>query len=415
MLRTIQLLIRIVFLKLIEITTIIYDPYHPLTAKLWPEDWMGWPAEALSPHEAVEKINAKLGQFGCRLSIGQDRISAVDDRAAAFAYQPYDSQELQWLRTKYNLEALIRTCDSEMTMLARLNDWTRRQWRHGPGKNINFRQFYAGEIIEEGRKGEQFSCQAASMAFCQIISAIGYQARLISLSPGRNGPYHAVSEVWINDLAKWVVFDTDFNFYYTDSSEVPLNALELHRILLGGRFDEIKAIKGLYRPETVDIENVSIKPLLLPFYRYFFIDMRNDWMTNVYFRGHPKRSDQNTLRWKGEGQKRFIDLKPSTSDESELYWPLNQVEVRVSDIENKGDFTKLNLIFKTITPNFERFEIEIDKTGQFSQESSWFEWCLTSGVNKLLVRAVNRFGVTGPPSQFEIFWQGTRSVHPAVK
>jgi hypothetical protein len=290
-------------------------------------------------------------------------------------------------------------------MLAILNDWTRRQWKHGPSKNVNFLQFYAGDVIERGRRGEQFSCQVASMTFCQIVLAVGYQARLVSLSPNRGASLHAVSEVWVNDLAKWVVFDTDFNLYYTNNCGIPLNVLELHKILLNGRSGEIKVVKGLYRPETFDIEDVRTKPLLLPYYRYFFVDMRNDWMTNVYFRGHPRRSDRATLRWRGEGQKKFIDLKPRTDDELGLYWPLNQVEIRISEIETKDGFTKLNLVLKTITPNFERFEIETNNAEKRSQGSCHLEWWLTPGMNVLSVRAVNRFGVKGPLSCLEILWQ----------
>src|SRR6266508_5571568 len=281
--------------------TAIYDPYRPLmVAQLWPGDWSGWPTGALPPCFAIARGQAQLGKSGYTLHISRERIHRIDDRATTFAYQPYDSEKLQDLRLKYNFDALLGGNASEITTLAILNDWTRCQWKHGPSKNVNFLQFYAGDIIQRGMRGEQFSCQVAAMTFSQIVSAIGYQARLVSLFPYRGGPQHAVSEVWVNDLAKWVVFDTDFNLYYVSKCGVPLNVLELHKGLLNGRSGDIMIVKGLYRPETFDIEEVSEKPLLLPYYRYFFVDMRNDWMTNVYFRGHPKRSDQATLRWREE-------------------------------------------------------------------------------------------------------------------
>src|SRR5262249_16048808 len=141
--------------------------------------------------------------------------------------------------------------------------------------------------------GGQYWCHVASMVFIQTAISVGYQARLLSLSPDKGEPGHAVAEVWVDDLNKWVIFDTDFNLYYTDKSGSPLNALELHRALIRGKSADITVIKGAYRPERFDIEDINVQPLLLPFYRYFYIDMRNDWLVNAYFPGHPRKSDHS--------------------------------------------------------------------------------------------------------------------------
>jgi hypothetical protein len=235
---------------------------------------------------------------------------------------------------------------------------------------------------------------------------MGYQARLLSLSLDKEGPPgHAVAEVWVDDLDKWVVFDTDFNLYYVDKFRSPLNALELHRALISGRSAELTVIKGAYRPEKFDIEDAQEQALLLPFYRYFYIDMRNDWLSNSYFPGHPKQSDFASLRWQdNKDDIGFLDFKPTTSHERELYWPLNHVEVRLGINADKNTFGELIAYMNTITPNFERFEVNMNDSLEIAHRSSRLIWPLRPGANTLTIRAVNTFGVKGSPTFLSILW-----------
>lgn len=398
-----KLAVRAAVLKCIQTWTTIYDPYNPLMAKLGPDDWTGWPPDALEPLDAINRLHAHRSQFGDYIKLIKAILYSVDDRAAVFAYQP-ETKELHSTRDRYNLHSVIAGKHSQIEILAALNDWTRRQWIHGTNGSVDFRRFDANTVIAAAKSGARFSCQVASMTFAQLAASIGYQARLISLSNNREDSYHAVSEVWIDDFDKWVVFDTDFNVYYTDGSGSPLNVLELHQALISGRFTGITVMKGSYRPEAFDIEEARSQPLLLPYYRYFYVDMRNDWMTNVYFQGHPKRSDRSSLRWQDEGEVGFLDLKPVAHDRSELYWPLNHVEVRLGVTGDKKVPADVIVYLKTITPNFDRFEVRIDNLPSFSHRSSRLTWKLRPGLNVWTVRAVNGFGVGGLPSRLEVLW-----------
>ena len=59
----------------------------------------------------------------------------------------------------------------------------------------------------------------------------------------------------------------------------------------------------------------------------------------------------------------------------------------------------LYLHFETYTPNFSHFEIDVDDTGWIQIGSDRYKWFLQSGINSLRVRAVNKLGVGGKPSE----------------
>lgn len=382
----------------------LYDPYVPQTAKLGADDWQKWPGKAIDAKTAIHDLQILRKPFADTISLNKADIHFVDDRAAAFAYQP-DVSELRAIRERYRIPSLLDNRASQITDLATLNNWVRRQWIHGTNGPVNLQHFNAIDIIENARNGAQYWCQIASMVFTQTALSMGYQGRLLSLSLNKGEPGHAVTEVWVDDLNKWVVFDTDFNLYYVDKFGSPLNALELHRILMNGTAADLSVIKGEYRPEHFDVENTGAQPLLLPFYRYFYLDMRNDWLSNPYFVGHPKRSDFTSLRWQdSRDHVGFLDLKPTTSAEGDLYWPLNHVEIRLEINVNKERIIELGVYLKTITPNFDRFEVSMNGLPEISQRSSRLIWSLRPGMNTLTVQSVNTFGIKGPPSVLHILW-----------
>jgi hypothetical protein len=399
-----KLVLRMAIIKSEAMVFSLYDPYVPKIAKLGPDDWQKWPQKAVDAKTAIENLQILRKPFADTISLNKADIHFVDDRAAAFAYQP-DVSELRAIRERYRIPSLLDNSASQITHLATLNDWVRRQWIHGTNGPVNLQHFNAIDIIENARKGAQYWCQIASMVFTQTALSMGYQGRLLSLSLNKGEPGHAVAEVWVDDLNKWVVFDTDFNLYYVDKSGSPLNALELHRILMNGTAADLRVIKGEYRPEQADIENTGAQPLLLPFYRYFYLDMRNDWLSNPYFIGHPKRSDYTSLRWQDSREHvGFLDLKPKTSSERDMYWSLNQVEIRLEIDVNKERSIELAVYLKTITPNFDRFEVSMDGLPAISQRSSRLIWPLRAGTNTLMVQSVNTFGIKGPPSVLHILW-----------
>jgi hypothetical protein len=127
--------------------------------------------------------------------------------------------------------------------------------------------------------------------------------------------------------------------------------------------------------------------------------MRNDWMTNHYFRGHPARSGSNGLVYSDPrltAPIRFHQrLMPQISSKQDFCWTLNQTEIFGKDLDEQG---KLTLVLRTVTPNFDHFEVRVDQDKPRPTTTDRFDWRLHPGENRLAVVTVNRFGVTGVPS-----------------
>jgi hypothetical protein len=183
--------------------------------------------------------------------------------------------------------------------------------------------------------------------------------------------------------------------------------LEIHNERYAQGPSEIKIIRG--KQDSGDISTtlifLGVKDLgihdMIEYHRYLqIVDMRNDWMTNHYFQGHPKRSDQSSLVWIDKRMKPIFGFRPSTDRIDDFYWTLNQTEIFIK--KNADHQGKIQLAFKTVTPNFLHFEMLIDDSTKTISPYSTFSWELHGGSNKLVVTSVNRFGVHGIPSYIEL-------------
>jgi hypothetical protein len=74
------------------------------------------------------------------------------------------------------------------------------------------------------------------------------------------------------------------------------------------------------------------------------------------------------------------------------YFPIGQAAMDLS-----ADDGRLRVGLKTLTPNFKRYEVEID-SGGWNKTGDTFVWNVHDGRNQLSARTVNKFGVTGPVS-----------------
>jgi len=315
-----------------------------------------------------------------------------------FSYQLASYSGITRLQEKYNITGVVSAADNDFVKSVFLMNWVKSRWRHGTTGEDKFDpvKFDADVILSFARHGDMFWCHVYAMTFIQLASSVGIQSRLITLSHDGYSSEHAVAEAWSNQQQKWFVVDPDFNIWYS-RNRIPLNVLEIHDLLMANKTSQIQINKGKY---LLYPEFAKRIPSLYKFYRYFYVDMRNDWLSNQYFSGHPNRSDKATLFWVDKRLPQVLNLQTKTSNSHDLYWDLNRTELAFESHTQGGQSVVVD--FMTLTPNFSYYEVVVDTSITNRATSDKIIWQLHPGKNSLKVQSVNTLGQKGIPAQIVV-------------
>ena len=83
-----------------------------------------------------------------------------------------------------------------------------------------------------------FNCRLHSIMAFELLLSVGIQARYITCMPeDKNDPdCHVVNEVWLPELNKWAMVDTDMGGHYvTDRNGTPLSLKEMRENYISGK------------------------------------------------------------------------------------------------------------------------------------------------------------------------------------
>jgi hypothetical protein len=380
----------------------VYDPYRPLLAQTGPDGTLA----RLSSSARLEDVLP----IGRPTTAGQDFevtvIEIANERIVRsrfnFGYQPYDESALQELRRKYKLDEVVAEASNDFEAMVLLRNWARSRFRRGDYQRV-MENFNALDLLtrDEHIYGEPYTsdsyydpCHFFPLLYSQLVVSLGYQARLVSVE-------HGMAEVWSNHFRKWIVMDAELNLHY-EKKGVPLNMAEMLDEYHAPRPAEVEVVRGEQTSGDANTTMVHLGLEHLPVetaLKWFdipldIVDMRNDWMTNHYFRGHPNRSETNSPVYVDPKAKQPIALRqrlrPVTTDRRDFYWSLNQTEI----LAKRPTESVLELTFDTFTPNFDHFEIRVNGS-LHTQSDPVFAWHLVDGTNMIAVRSVNKFGVGG--------------------
>lgn len=156
------------------------------------------------------------------------------------------------LRTEYKLDSLVKNCKTDFEKVTTIQSWVQSRWKHdgnnAPEKND------ALYILKEAEKGKRFRCVEYSIVARQCLASLGFTVRGLGLmakdiSDVKSGGGHAVNEVYLNDLKKWVFIDPQYDVITTYKG-VPLNAVELQNcIATGKKFELVNPNKTITKEE----------------------------------------------------------------------------------------------------------------------------------------------------------------------
>lgn len=267
-------------------------------------------------------------------------------------------------------------------------------------------------------------CLFPTQALVGAFLSMGYQARHINInSEGMSG--HEVTEVWSNELNKWVYMDPTIDTYYFNKEDgTPYNLLEIHK-LLAAQMPRADTWQHPLIPEMgkemVSRIKIGMRQGNNPFsitespgenggywsletMGHFRIIPRNDFLTNPL----PVPVGQGNTMWGWDGYLSWYDAKfPKrdeyqrfTNRESDFYQPLNQAKVYLMETDKQG---VLKVVVDTFTPGgFDTLLLALDDGTWVPQNQPNWNWDLQSGLNTIRVRTKNSRGILGPVSNMQV-------------
>ncbi len=141
------------------------------------------------------------------------------------------NEYLRELKNKYSLELLVNGEKDDIGKIKNILDWTSKQWEHNGSNNPTKQD--ALTILKEAHEGKQFRCVEYGIVVTAAFNSIGFPARTLGLKTRdvekvMRGAGHVVSEVYSNELDKWIFIDPQFNIMPTLNGN-PLNGVEFQK------------------------------------------------------------------------------------------------------------------------------------------------------------------------------------------
>jgi hypothetical protein len=343
----------------------------------------------------------------------QFNIDLFQNNALVFTTFPFDYENdlasLKSLHTLHALDAVIGKDLNEMESFAALCTYTNRFLEGGKSPEPEASAGPSAFLITRNMKEKGISGGSGVYAalMCQLALSCGATARVVGMHTfdGKDSLLtNDVCEVFVNELGKWVAFDPLHRATYYLRESVPQSALELHRLAMEQRFREITPVSGV--GDATDVSNVREK--VLPLYRYLYM-----WRMNDILGKSPRNGSipwQNLYdchlvwedRWAPVSQGRFekIDkfsksgVRFVTHTRTDFEWNLDIVNITVT----RTGMESLNVIFNTVTPNFDRFKLMFG----YTQVKTGNVFPMKDTFRSIGIGSVNSFGIAGPASYMNV-------------
>ena len=323
-----------------------------------------------------------------------------------FKFDSFDNPRLKQLREKYYLEEVTAPGKDEFDRQVLLMDWTHKQFKKFGRPSTNCHG--ALQILKAIDEGHTFFCAHYAEVLVSAAASLGWVDRSLALRrhQGVNkvggSTEHSVTEIWSNQHRKWVMLDPTSNMYL-EKDGVPLNAFELRQEWFYRGGTNLVFVVGKERKKY----RKSDLPIFLERFAGFGdLTVEPDEPDKYGFIGYIPNTD---LMDAGYDYAKMFITKDALCDGTKWhlrtlpanpavdpYFPIGQAALSLPVEENK-----IHVALRTLTPNFSRYEVQIDGDG-WKPSNEQFVWLVRSGSNRLEARSVNLFGVRGPTSTAEI-------------
>ena len=322
-----------------------------------------------------------------------------------FRFDSYQNPKLKQLREKYRLDEVVASGKDEFERQVLLMDWVHHQFKKFGRPSANCRG--ALEILTGIDEGNSFFCAQYAELLVSCAASLGWVDRELALRCHQGtvkggSTEHSTTEIWSNQHGKWVMLDPTSNMYL-EKEGVPLNAWEIREEWFYHDGQRLMFVVG---KEQKRYKKSDLPVFLQRFANFGDLAINPDELNKYGFIGYIPNTDRMdagpdyakmfiTKDKLCDGTKWHIRPLPA-NPATDPYFPVGQAHMTVN-----SEGGKLAVEFKTLTPNFKEFQIQLDDN-PWKKSKERFVWPLHSGANRLHARTVNEFGVVGPVSAAEV-------------
>jgi hypothetical protein len=322
-----------------------------------------------------------------------------------FKFDSYDNPKLKQLREGYKLQEVIAAGKDEFEQQVLLMDWTHRQFRKFGHPSAECKG--ALDILKAIEDGHTFFCSQYAQVMVSAAASLGWVDRPLALRRHQGvakggSSEHSSTEIWSNQYAKWIMLDPTSNMYL-EKGGTPLNAYEIRQEWFYHDGKDLVFVIGKERKKY----KKSDLPIFLQYFPGFGeLAVSPDELDKYGFTAYIPNTDLMDAGF--DYAKMFIvkdklcdgtkwHVRPVPSNPAvNPYFPIDQAALTFHTAGGN-----LAVSMKTLTPNFNRFEVQMDD-GRWMPSQESFDWTIHPGLNRLAARTINRFGVKGPISSAEL-------------
>jgi hypothetical protein len=319
-----------------------------------------------------------------------------------FRFDSFANPKLAELRKRHRLDEVIAPGKDEFERQVLLLDWTHRQFKKFGRPSTNCHG--ALSILNAIGEGHTFFCAQYAEVLVSAAASLGWVDRPLALRrhQGANkvggSTEHSVTEMWSNQHRKWVMFDPTSNMVL-EKEGVPLNAYEIREEWFHRGGTNLVFVVGQQRKQY----RKSDLPIVLGYFAGFGeLTLEPDELDKYGFIGYVPNTDLMDVGYDYakmfitkdalcDGTKWHLRTKPE-NPALDPYFPIGQAALSL-----RVEGGNIQIALKTLTPNFQRYEVRLDRGG-WSPVEGGFVWEVHAGSNRLEARTVNQFGVSGPVS-----------------
>ena len=370
-------------------------------------------------HSLAQVTGRRLLEEGAPVDLGAgrgvvtkfDNLPFVDDQySKRFQFDSATNPKLAELRKRYHLDEVVASGKDEFSKQLLLNDWAHQQFGKFGHPSVDTKG--ALDILKGVEDGQTFFCAQYATLLVSASASLGWADRSLALRRHEGvakvggSTEHSVTEIWSNQYRKWVMLDPTLDMYL-EKDRVPLDAYEIRQEWFYHDGKDLVFVVGKDRQKYKKSDLPISQPHIdghpdLPIYpdeldKYGFIgyvpntnlmDASDDY--GKMFIVKDKLCD--ATHW----HERVLPAHPAVDP----YFPIDQASLAL-----RSENGAISVSVRTFTPNFDRYEARIDGA-EWKTTEDRFSWNVHPGMNRLQVRTVNQFGVTGPVSSAELSQAG---------